>query len=90
MEAAFFFREGDRVPIWDYIDNADVVDHFKRPGDSYDEAMVRVYHGLGIDLCRGYGRSFSEEDEGKVVESRDVSWRISGRTAWVTRYPIEL
>lgn len=88
VEAAFAFREGDRVPIWDYIDNADVVNHFKRPGDSYDEAMVRVYHGLGIDLCRGYGRSFSEEDEGKVVEGGDLSWRISGRTAWVTRYPI--
>lgn len=82
------FEEGDRVPVWDYIDNRGIVDHFAQPGDDYDRSVVRVYHGLGIDLCRGYGRSFGEEDEGEVTEGEEVGRKVSGLTSWVTRYPI--
>ncbi|HID07415.1 MAG TPA: hypothetical protein EYP10_09740 [Armatimonadetes bacterium] len=89
VRAAFSFEEADRVPIWDYIDNANVVERFKHPTDDYDTAMARTYHALGIDLCRGYGRSFSESDEGKVINGESVAWKVSGRTAWVTRYPIQ-
>jgi hypothetical protein len=64
------------------------VDHFARPGDDYDRSIVRVYHGLGIDLCRGYGRSFGEEDEGEETEGEETDRRVSGLTSWVTRYPI--
>ncbi len=82
------FEEGDRVPIWDYIDNRGIVDHFAQSGDDYDRSVVRVYHGLGIDLCRGYGRSFGEEDEGETTEGEEADRRVSGLTSWVTRYPI--
>ena len=83
IRAAMNHEEGDRVPIWDYIDNRAVVEHFSRPGDSYDEAMVRVYHGLGIDLCRGYGAAFGSEDEGTSGEQGD--WHVSGHTRWSTK-----
>ncbi|OGG55501.1 MAG: hypothetical protein A3F84_18820 [Candidatus Handelsmanbacteria bacterium RIFCSPLOWO2_12_FULL_64_10] len=82
------FEEGDRVPIWDYIDNRGIVGHFAQPGDDYDRSIVRVYHGLGIDLCRGYGRSFGEEDEGETAEGEEADRKVSGLTSWVTRYPI--
>lgn len=82
------FQEGDRVPIWDFIDNRGIWEYFAEPGDNYDEGMVRVYHALGIDLCRGYGSSFTEQDDGRVESSASVERKISGRTSWVTRYPI--
>lgn len=81
-------EEGDRVPIWDYLDNRAVVEHFAQPGDDLPTAMVRVYHGLSIDLCRGYGGAFGEEQEGTVFRHERVERRISGRTMWTTRYPI--
>jgi uroporphyrinogen-III decarboxylase len=89
IEASMNFAEGDRVPIWDYVDNAATMAYFRRDDDDYDAAMVRVYHGLGIDLCRGYGASFTEEHEGKVTEQGKVKWVVSGRTQWVSHYPIQ-
>lgn len=87
VRAAMRHEEGDRVPIWDYMDNNAVMEHFKQPGDTYDEAMVRVYHGLGIDFCRGYGRSYSETDDGR--ENAEHTSKVSGRTEWRTKFPIE-
>ncbi len=90
IRAAMSFEEGDRVPIWDYIDNTEVVGHFSDPSDSYADAMVKTYHGLGIDLCRGFGASFSEEQD---QQSGDVTGeersRVTGRSAWKVRYEIE-
>ena len=85
IRASMNFEEGDRVPIWDYLDNRAIVDYFAREGDDYHTTMVRVYHHLGIDLCRGYGSSFAEEQEG--VESG--SNKISGRTSWKVHYEVK-
>ena len=57
--ASLYHEEGDRVPIWDYLDNTGIIRYFEQEGDDYTTAMVRVYHGLGIDLCRGYLSSSS-------------------------------
>ncbi|MBI3911685.1 MAG: hypothetical protein HY320_12240 [Armatimonadetes bacterium] len=83
------FEEGDRAPIWDYLDNRNIIPYFAQDGDDYHETMVRVYHSLGIDLCRGYGGSFEEEREGEVRGEGKGSHRISGRTAWKVSYEIE-
>jgi len=85
IRLAMNHQEPDRVPIWDYIDNRHVVEHFARGDDDYHATMVRAYHELGIDLCRGYGGSFAEEREGEA----STSHKISGRTSWVTRYAIQ-
>lgn len=89
IEASMNFREGDRVPIWDYIDNPAVVKHFQQPGDDYATTMVRVYHGLGIDLCRGYGRSFEQTEDGTVLGEGRGQQLVSGQTAWKVHYEIE-
>jgi hypothetical protein len=89
IRRAMSFEEGDRVPIWDYLDNRAVVTHFTQEGDDYHAAMVRAYHGLGIDLCRGYGSSFEQEREGEGYGEGRGEHRISGRTLWRVRYPIE-
>ena len=86
ISAAIHHEEGDRIPIWDYIDNRATVEHFRQEGEDYSETMVRVYHGLGIDLCRGYGAGFGMETEGQ--ENEEQTSKISGQTAWVTQYPI--
>lgn len=52
--AAADHREGDRVPIWDYIDNSAVFQHFRRADEGPHLTMARLYNELGIDLCRGY------------------------------------
>lgn len=89
IEASMNFCEGDRVTIWDYIDNPAVVAHFRQEGDDYETAMVRVYHGLGIDLCRGYGSSFEPSQEGTVIGEGKGQRKVSGQTAWKVRYEIE-
>ena len=86
IRASIHHEEGDRVPIWDYIDNPAVVEHFRQPGDDYGETMKRVYNGLGIDFCRGYGASYTPEDDGQVNEAETT--KVSGQSQWVTRYPI--
>lgn len=82
--AALNFEEGDRVPIWDYIDNRAVYRYFADDEPDYLKGMVKVYHGLGIDLCRGFGASFDESQEGQ----RGENWMISGMTRWLTKRPI--
>jgi len=77
--------EPDRVPIWDYLDNRATVDHFAPGETDLLKANVKVYHGLGIDLCRGYGGSYSEADDGTTTEHT----KISGRTSWLIDYPIK-
>ena len=78
-------QEGDRVPIWDYLDNRAIFEYFNPDDTDYDQGMVKVYHELGIDLCRGYGASYSEDQDGETFERS----KISGRTHWVTQYPIQ-
>ncbi len=79
------FQEGDRVPIWDYIDNHGIYKYFASDEDDYTTGMIKVYHGLGIDLCRGFGRSFAPSDEGTSTDHSIVL----GRTQWQTKYPIQ-
>lgn len=85
--ASLNHEEGDRVPIWDYIDSRAVVDHFAPGETDQTQAMVKVYHGLGIDLCRGWGATYAESDDGTVQD--DGSRMITGRSNWVVNYPIK-
>ncbi|MDH7602866.1 MAG: uroporphyrinogen decarboxylase family protein [Armatimonadota bacterium] len=89
--ASLNHEEGDRVPIWDYIDNRAIVDYVCPGWSDYHDAMVKVYHTLGIDLCRGYGASYSEQDDGTehVSENGTVQRKILGQTNWLVDYPIK-
>lgn len=89
INASMNFQEPDRVPIWDYLDNRYVVEHFAQEGDDYHKTMIRVYHSLGIDLCRGYGGSFEENREGESVGQGKGQHKILGRTSWKVRYEVE-
>jgi hypothetical protein len=64
--AAADHREGDRVPIWDYIDNPAVFEHFRRGDEGPHLTMARVYDELGIDLCRGYALPADEGEENEA------------------------
>lgn len=88
--AAVNHEEGDRVPIWDYLDNRDIVDHICPGWTDYHDAMARVYHALGIDICRGYGGSYAESDDGTVTDhGGGVETVIAGRTRWLSKKPIK-
>ncbi|MGQ9456203.1 MAG: uroporphyrinogen decarboxylase family protein [Armatimonadota bacterium] len=89
--ASLNHEEGDRVPIWDFIDNRAIVDYLVPEWTDYNEAMVKVYHTLGIDLCRGYGASYAESDDGTELhaENGTTTRKISGRTNWLVDYPIK-
>ncbi|MEM2960713.1 MAG: uroporphyrinogen decarboxylase family protein [Candidatus Bathyarchaeia archaeon] len=80
--AAANFEEPDRVPIWDYIDNWKVVRYFAGSEKDLLKAIVKVYHGLGIDLCRGFGSVYEPRDEGKITFDSGIERRISGLTLW--------
>ncbi len=85
--ASLNHEEGDRVPIWDYIDNRAIVDYFAPDEPDYNKAMARVYHELGIDLCRGWGASYDISHDGWTQE--DGSHKISGQTYWQVKHPIQ-
>jgi uroporphyrinogen decarboxylase len=89
MKAASF-EEPDRVPIWDFLDNRAVVAHFAPGETDLLQANVKTYHGLGIDLCRGFGSSFGDEDEGRETADANgtVRSRVSGKTSWAVRRAI--
>lgn len=82
------FREGDRVPIWDYIDNRYALEHFAPGETDLLKANVKVYHGLDIDLCRGFGQSFTQEDEGKSSQAGNTETLVSGQTRWEVKHAI--
>jgi hypothetical protein len=84
------FEEGDRVPIWDYIDNTAVLEYFAPGEEDLLTANVKVYHGLGIDLCRGFGGSYaaSRNGEQQADEQGVVRSVISGQTCWSVRRAI--
>jgi hypothetical protein len=65
--AAANHEEGDRVPIWDYLDNPPVYEFFHREGEEPDVTMARAYNELGIDLCRGYALPLDEEDQNEAL-----------------------
>jgi len=73
--AAANHEEGDRVPVWDYLDSPVTVEHFRRPEDEDDHpTLARVYNELGIDLCRGYCIPQSDEERNEAC------------TRWATRH----
>lgn len=82
------FQEGDRVPAWDYIDNRRVLEHFAPGETDLLAANVRVYHGLGIDLCRGYGSSYDPEQDGQRHDHGQVETLVSGQTCWEVKHAI--
>jgi len=88
MKAANF-QEPDRVPIWDFIDNRYVLEHFAPGETDLLKANVKVYHGLEIDLCRGFGESFAQSDNGKAAQLGNVETLISGQTRWEVRHAIK-
>jgi len=81
MKSAMF-EEPDRIPIWDYIDNWRAAKHFAGNESELLKANVKIYHGLGIDLCRGFGMSYEPDAEGSVVTEGASESRISGLTLW--------
>ena len=87
---AMNFEEGDRVPIWDLIDNAYALEHFAVGEEDQLIANAKIYHGLGIDLCRGFAGSYAASRDGEQDCDADgvVHGVISGRTRWAVRKPI--
>ncbi len=82
-------EEGDRVPIWDLIDNRAVYEFFA-PGISDPLlASVKVYQGLGIDLCRGIAIPPTVEDEGKRIGGGEFGHAIAGQTTWLVERPFK-
>jgi uroporphyrinogen decarboxylase len=86
--AAANFEEPDRVPIWDLIDNRAALEHFAPGETDVLKATVKLYHALGIDLCRGYTGGLSEAEERTFVGEPGKERQISGRTVW-NRPPID-
>ncbi|MGB9607463.1 MAG: uroporphyrinogen decarboxylase family protein [bacterium] len=80
-------KEGDRVPIWDLIDNRAVYQYFAPNEKDPLQASVKVYEGLGIDLCRGIAIPPSEEEEGNVSMAGEFGYAVEGQTVWLAERP---
>ena len=51
ISAALSHREGDRVPVWECIENPALVNHFAQEGDEPLDSLARAYRELGVDVC---------------------------------------
>jgi uroporphyrinogen decarboxylase len=80
-------EEGDRVPIWELFDNRGIYEYIAGDEPDYGKGMVKVFHELGIDMCRGFASSFKKEQDGTSAPGGE--WVISGQTYWSLRNPIE-
>ncbi len=89
IEKSMNFEEGDRVPIWDFIDNRAIYRHFAGDEPEVCVGMPAVYRELGIDLSRGHGMLFEESQEDEVGEIEGRETKISGRSLWRTEFAIE-
>ena len=81
-------EEGDRVPLWDYIDSWELFEQLA-PGETDPvKATARVFNTLEVDFCRSINAPRANANEGEHVEGQQFDYTTSGRTVWVTRYPV--
>jgi hypothetical protein len=80
-------EEGDMVPVWDLIDNWAVYEYFAPGEKDHLKASVKVYEGLGIDLCRGIALPPREEDEGNISKAGEFGYAVEGQTVWLAERP---
>ncbi len=81
-------EEPDRVPIWDYIDSWDLFQELAPGLDDPVQATAQVYNALEIDFARSINWPRPPEAEGEEAEGDTWARKTSGRTVWVTKYPI--
>jgi len=89
IDRSIHFEEGDRVPIWDVIDNRAIFNHIAGPDADLYEGMAQVYNAMQIDLCRGHGMLFEEDHETENAETNGEETRVSGGSLWRTEYAIQ-
>ncbi|MGQ9732080.1 MAG: uroporphyrinogen decarboxylase family protein [Candidatus Zipacnadales bacterium] len=78
------FEEPDRVPIWDFIDSWPIYQRFA-PGETDPvQATAKVFHGLGIDICRSV---YMPLEPGARSEQPHVEF--AGGTRWWVDKPIK-
>jgi len=81
-------EEPDRVPIWDYIDSWDIFQELAPGIEDPVQATATVYNTLEIDFARSINAPRSQANEGDHSEGETWGHTTSGRTVWVTKYPI--
>lgn len=81
-------EEGDRVPMWDYIDSWDLFQQIAPEEDDPVRATAKVFNTLEVDFCRSINAPRANANEGDHVEGEQYATTTSGRTVWVTRFPI--
>lgn len=81
-------EEGDRVPMWDYIDCWDLFQQLAPGEDDPVQATAKVFNTLEVDFSRSINAPRPLQSEGEHVEGENYSHTTSGRTVWVTKYPI--
>ncbi len=79
-------EEGDRVPIWDLIDNRAVYEYFALGETDTLKMAAKTYAGLGIDATRAY--LVPEEGIEAKSSTRNVRKLRYGQTGWVVRRPV--
>lgn len=81
-------QEGDRVPMWDYIDSWDLFQQLAPEETDPVKATAKVFNTLEVDFCRSINAPRANANEGDHVEGEQYATTTSGRTVWVTRFPI--
>ena len=83
-------QEGDRVPVWDSINNGAVNNHFA-PGEADPtKAAVKVCRGLGMDMCYRIDNPCGLPEEGTTSGEDGWETLVAGQTTWVKTRPFHL
>jgi uroporphyrinogen decarboxylase len=82
--AAASFQEPDRVPIWDLIDSWPIYQMFAPGETDATQATAKVFHGLGIDLCRSVYMPVGPGDA-----DHPAPYEFAGQSRWWIDKPIK-
>ncbi|MBU1042812.1 MAG: uroporphyrinogen decarboxylase family protein [Candidatus Omnitrophica bacterium] len=64
ISLALNFKQSDRIPICEFIDNPKVFEYFCHDSNPSIEDKVKAYHQLGIDICWRFERRQSLRYQG--------------------------
>ena len=64
INSSLNFKEPDRVPVCDFIDNPRVFSYFCSDENPVLKDKVKAYHQLGIDICWRFERRVTQRHEG--------------------------
>jgi len=82
-------QEGDRVPVWDSLNNGAVLDHFAPGERDLRVAAAKACRALGIDMIYRVDDPRALPEQGTRTAQKGWETVVAGETTWVAERPFK-